>query len=232
MNFNSKKPKVSSDITKEIELKKTTNFKFSFTDFELGSIEKGIVKDFSNYYLDQNHFLKVNESLFSSMKILSNENYKSAIINHSIERTMHFKILNRPESIERVENILKGYGKSNSAIEQWKDSQYVEFGVQEERFIGIIIDYNTISILYADPNHLTFPDDRFDNNTKLSFTVPSFYTKDSTSTFINKYSNYDKDKDFDKLEFCKIAFLQNQCGEMSDVELDKYLKEYYGGKNE
>lgn len=231
MAFNSKKPKISSDFTKEIEIKQTTNFKFSFTDFELGSIEKGIIKDFSNYYFDQNHFLKVNESLFLAIKIISNENYKSAIIDHSLERTMHFKILNRPESIERVEKILLAYNKSESAIEQWKDSQYLEFGVKEERFIGIIIDYNIISILYVDPNHLTFPNTRFDINAKLSYTVPSFYTKDSTTTFINQQNNYKKE-DNEKLELCKIAFLQNQSGEMSDAELEKYLIENYGGKNE
>lgn len=231
MAFNSKKPKISSDFTKEIEIKQTTNFKFSFTDFELGSIEKGIIKDFSNYYFDQNHFLKVNESLFSAIKIISNENYKSAIINHSLERTMHFKILNRPESIDRVEKILLAYNKSESAIEQWKDSRYLEFGVKEERFIGIIIDYNIISILYVDPNHLTFPNTRFDINAKLNYTVPSFYTKDSTTTFINQQNNYKKE-DNEKLELCKIAFLQNQSGEMSDAELEKYLIENYGGKNE
>ena len=231
MAFNSKKPKISSDFTKEIEIKQTTNFKFSFTDFELGSIEKGIIKDFSNYYFDQNHFLKVNESLFSAIKIISNENYKSAIINHSLERTMHFKILNRPESIDRVEKILLAYNKSESAIEQWKDSRYLEFGVKEERFIGIIIDYNIISILYVDPNHLTFPNTRFDISAKLNYTVPSFYTKDSTTTFINQQNNYKKE-DNEKLELCKIAFLQNQSGEMSDAELEKYLIENYGGKNE
>ena len=232
MKSNSKNPKVSTDFAKEIEKRQTTNFKFSFTDFELGSIEKGIIKDFSNYYSDQNHFLKVNESLFAAIKILSNENYKSAIIEHNLERTMHFKILNRPESIERVEQILTGYNKSKTVLEQWRDSQYVEFGVKEERFIGILIDFNIISILYVDPNHLTFPDDRFDNNMKLSFTVPSFYKKDSTSTFINQYSSFDEKNDLEKLEYCKIAFLQNQDGQISDIELDQYLKRYYGGKNE
>lgn len=232
MGFNKGKPKLPQGYLEEIQNKQTLNFKFSFTDFELGSIEKGIIKDFSNYYFNQNHFLKVNESLFASIKILSNENYKSAIINHSVEKTMHFKILDKPESIERIERILRGYNKSESTIEQWKESKYIEFGVQEERFIGIIIDYNIISILYVDPNHLTFPNNRFDINMKLSYTVPSFYTKNSTSTFINNQNGSTKSHEEDKLDYCKIAFLQNESGEMSDVELANFLREQYGGKNE
>ena len=233
MGKNEKKPKISQDFYKELEEKQTTNYTFSFTDFELGSIERGIIKDFSDYYSDQYHFLKVNESLFSAIRILSKENYKSTIINHSLEKTMHFKILDRPESIERVEKILtEGYHKSKTAIEQWKDNKYVEFGVQEERFIGIILDYNIISILYVDPNHLTFPNNKFDLNLKMSYTVPSLYPKDSTSTFINKNNGYNKNIDIDKLDYCKIAFIQNQSGDINDEELEKYLIKYYGGKNE
>ena len=66
----------------------------------------------------------------------------------------------------------------------------------------------------------------------MSYTVPSLYPKDSTSTFINKNNGYNKNIDIDKLDYCKIAFIQNQSGDINDEELEKYLIKYYGGKNE
>lgn len=223
------------ELDAEIEKKKNTKFTFSFNDFELNSLESGKIRDFNNNYEGIKHFLRVNGCLFDALKLLSNETYKTTIIEHKLERIMHFKLLDRPESVQKINNILiNGYDKSENTIKQWEDSKYVEFGyTDEERFIGIIIDYNIISILYVDPNHLTFPNKNFDIDRKLNYTTPGLFSKKSTSTIdLNKdmenSAEIIKDKDYKKEEY-EMAILENINGKMTDTEMAEFCREVYKG---
>ena len=234
-----KKPKQLNELDAEIEKKKNTQYTFSFNDFELDSLETGKIRGFNNNYEGIKHFLRVNGCLFEALKILSKETFKTTIIERKLERIMHFKLLEREESIKKINNILiNGYNKSENTIKQWEDSKYVEFGyTDEERFIGIIIDYNIISILYVDPNHLTFPDTRFDLDRKLNFTTPGLFSKKSTSTIdFNKTMETTaeaiKNRDYKK-EGYEMAIEENINGKMTDSEMAEFCREIYRGeKNE
>mgnify|MGYP003298747521 CR=1 FL=1 len=116
---------------------------------------------------------------------------------------IHFKILEREESKNRITEILvEVYGKSPKAVEELKEgSQFVEFGMTDGcRYIGVIIDYHIIEILYLDPNHLTFVNYKFNIPSKMSYTVPSMYNLKS-----DKYLNSNTSNSF--VPFSKRIFV-------------------------
>ena len=195
-------------------------------------IENAKIEDFKN----QEHFLKVNQYMFEAMGILSKENYKSAFIERKLERTMHCKLLEKEESVDRIQNILiDGYNMSENVIKQWSDSKYIEFGItNEERFIGILLDYNIISILYIDPYHLTFPNHNFDIPLKMSYTTPSFLTRNSTTATSIKNGINDNyyNNTFNIIEMTKMFIEDYNNGKVSDEYMYMFLKEIYGGKKD
>ena len=172
-----KEIKTSQDILKLEEENKNTFYTFGFKYFEKNSTTS-LEKTFNNNYSSLIHFLKTNSDFITAMKNLSNESYKTTIIDSKLNKTMHFKILEREESRERITEILVDvYGNSKKAVEELKEgSQFVEFGLTGGcRYIGVIIDYHIIEMLYLDPNHLTFVDYKFDVSSKMSYTVPPIY---------------------------------------------------------
>ena len=231
------KAQIAQEISSKIQEQQTKNFTFSFNYFEFDSLKSGEIKEFNNNFRDQGHFLKVNRCLYEAMKYLSNESYKSAIIDRKLENTMHCKVLDREESIDRIQSILiEGYDKSENLINQWEESKYIEFGItDEERFIAILIDYNIISILYMDPNHLTFPNYKFDIPLKMSYTTPSFLTRSSTTKVglqigLNNISDYEEY--YNTIEMTKDLIKEYNEGKVQDDDIYEFLKEIYGGKRD
>lgn len=237
MSKKNNKPQIAQEINSKIQEQQKKNFTFSFNYFEFDSLQSGVIKEFNNNFINQEHFLKVNRCLFEAMKYLSNESYKSAIIDRKLKKTMHCKLLDKEDSVDRIQSILiDGYNKSENIIKQWDDSKYIEFGItDEERFIGILLDYNIISILYMDPNHLTFPNHRFDIPLKMSYTTPSFLTRKSTTAIglqigINNAS-YDEDYET-TIELSKMLIEDYIEGKVSDDYMYNFLIEIYGGKKD
>lgn len=201
-----KQVKISQDVLALENLNKNTSFTFSFKYFETKS---KLSKDklFNSNYSSIPHFLKTNSDLIQAMKIVSMETYKSTIIDRKLENVMHFKVLEREASRERITEILVDvYGKSKSAVEELKEgSQFVEFGMTDGcRYIGVIIDYHIIEILYLDPNHLTFANSSFNIPNKMSYTVPSIYDLKSDKIINSDTSSFKFDVDISS------DLLQNQ----------------------
>lgn len=192
-----KEIKTSHDISILEEQNKNTFYTFGFRYFETDS-KSSPEKVFNSNYSSLIHFLKTNSDLISAMKIISSETYKSTIIDNKLKDVMHFKILDRENSKDRITEILvEVYGKSPTAVEELKEgSQFVEFGMSDGcRYIGVIIDYHIIEILYLDPNHLTFVNYKFNIQNKMSYTVPSIYNLKSDKHLNSKTSSFDLDVD-------------------------------------
>lgn len=229
-------PEIAQEVNSKIQEQQKKNFTFSFNYFQFDSLKSGSIKEFNNHFKNQEHFLKVNQYMFEAMGILSKENYKSAFIERKLERTMHCKLLEKEESVDRIQNILiDGYNMSENVIKQWSDSKYIEFGItNEERFIGILLDYNIISILYIDPYHLTFPNHNFDIPLKMSYTTPSFLTRNSTTATSIKNGINDNyyNNTFNIIEMTKMFIEDYNNGKVSDEYMYMFLKEIYGGKKD
>ena len=189
--------KTSQDISKLEEQNKNTFYTFGFRYFETDS-KLSSEKVFNSNYSSIIHFLKTNSDLISAMKLISSETYKTTIIDNKLKDVMHFKILEREESKNRITEILvEVYGKSPKAVEELKEgSQFVEFGMTDGcRYIGVIIDYHIIEILYLDPNHLTFVNYKFNIPNKMSYTVPSMYNLKSDKYLNSNTSSFKFDVD-------------------------------------
>ncbi|MGN0974150.1 MAG: hypothetical protein ACI4OT_05345 [Bacilli bacterium] len=189
--------KTSQDISKLEEQNKNTFYTFGFRYFETDS-KLSSEKVFNSNYSSIIHFLKTNSDLISAMKLISSETYKTTIIDNKLKDVMHFKILEREESKNRITEILvEVYGKSPKAVEELKEgSQFVEFGMTDGcRYIGVIIDYHIIEILYLDPNHLTFVNNKFNIPNKMSYTVPSMYNLKSDKYLNSNTSSFKFDVD-------------------------------------
>lgn len=197
MAANNKSVKTSQNIIDLEQQNKNTNFTFSFRYFEPDS-RYSADKEFNSNYSSIPHFLKTNSDLIQAMKTVSSETYKTTIIDKKLENVMHFKILERESSRERITEILVDvYGKSQNAIEELKEgSNFLEFGMTDGcRYIGILIDYHIIELLYLDPNHLTFADYKFDIPSKMSYTTPSIYDLKSEKYINSKTSSFDFEVD-------------------------------------
>ena len=209
-----KEIKTSQDILKLEEKNKNTLYTFGFKYFEKDS-KVSLEKKFNNNYSSITHFLKTNSDFINAVKEISNETYKSTIIENKLNKRMHFKILEREESRNRITEILvEVYEKNVKVVEELKEgSQFVEFGMTKGcRYIGVIIDYHIIELLYFDPNHLTFADYEFNVSSKMSYTVPSIYDLKSEKHFdsdatgnkldLNKYlsQKYDVEKENENSE--------------------------------
>ena len=187
----------SQDISKLEEQNKNTFYTFGFRYFETDS-KLSSEKVFNSNYSSIIHFLKTNSDLISAMKLISSETYKTTIIDNKLKDVMHFKILEREESKNRITEILvEVYGKSPKAVEELNEGrQFVEFGMTDGcRYIGIIIDYHIIEILYLDPNHLTFVNYKFNIPNKMSYTVPSMYNLKSDKYLNSNTSSFKFDVD-------------------------------------
>lgn len=192
--------KTSQDISKLEEQNKNTFYTFGFRYFETDS-KLSSEKVFNSNYSSIIHFLKTNSDLISAMKHISSETYKTTIIDNKLKDVMHFKILEREDSKNRITEILvEVYGKSPKAVEELKEgSQFVEFGMTDGcRYIGVIIDYHIIEILYLDPNHLTFVNYKFNIPNKMSYTVPSMYNLKSDKYLNSDTSSFKFDVDINK----------------------------------
>lgn len=189
--------KISQDISKLEEQNKNTFYTFGFRYFETDS-KLSSEKVFNSNYSSIIHFLKTNSDLISAMKLISSETYKTTIIDNKLKDVMHFKILEREESKNRITEILvEVYGKTSKAVEELKEgSQFVEFGMTDGcRYIGVIIDYHIIELLYLDPNHLTFINYKFNIPSKMSYTVPSMYNLKSDKYLNSNTSSFKFDVD-------------------------------------
>lgn len=230
-------PEIAQEVNSKIQEQQKKNFTFSFNYFQFDSLKSGIIKEFNNHFKNQEHFLKVNQYMFEAMGILSKENYKSAFIERKLEKIMHCKLLDNEDAVDRIQNILvDGYNMSENVIEQWSDSKYIEFGItNEERFIGILLDYSVIAILYFDPHHLTFPNHRFDIKLKMSYTTPSFLTRESTTAvgLLNGINVEPYNSDYSDTIKDTITIIEEYIdGKVSDIEMYEFFKEIYGGKKD
>ena len=97
--------KTSQDISKLEEQNKNTFYTFGFRYFETDS-KLSSEKVFNSNYSSIIHFLKTNSDLISAMKLISSETYKTTIIDNKLKDVMHFKILEREESKNRITEIL------------------------------------------------------------------------------------------------------------------------------
>lgn len=236
--------KESQDLLKLIEEKKDTKYTFGFRYFETTSkVSKKIV--FNNYYSSHSHFLKSNSDLLESMRIISDETYKSTIIDKKLKRVMHFKQLDNDSARERITNILIDvYDKKEALIKELKEgSEFVEFGMTDGcRYIGVIIDYHVIELLYIDPNHLTFGDSRFNIPKKMSYTVQPFYnmvseksssfldynfSTDTNADVLNQLLNEKQKEVVDMMLLIASDLYDNK---LSNDEAAKLLKEFEGDR--
>src|SRR5699024_7818888 len=113
--------KISQDISKLEEQNKNTFYTFGFRYFETDS-KLSSEKVFNSNYSSIIHFLKTNSDLISAMKLISSETYKTTIIDNKLKDVMHFKILEREESKNRITEILvEVYGKTSKAVEELKE---------------------------------------------------------------------------------------------------------------
>lgn len=233
--------KTSSDVLKLEEEKKNQNYTFGFKHFETESKDSNEIT-FNNKFSSIIHFLKTNSDLFNSMKTISSENYKTTIIDKKLEAVMHFKLLEKDDSIERIHMILtEVFSKSENVVNQLMEgSQFVEFGMTDGcRYIGVLIDYHIIEILYLDPNHLTFPDYKFDVANKMSYTVPAIYNLKSdkylnanTSSFsfnvdVNEIlsKKYSEEKENESIQMILYIISELYDLNISDQEAISLLKE-------
>ena len=192
--------KTSHDISILEEQNKNNYYTFGFRYFETDS-KLSREKIFNSNYSSVIHFLKTNSDLISAMKLISSETYKTTIIDNKLKDVMHFKILEREDSKNRITEILVDvYGKSSSSVEELKEgSQFVEFGMTDGcRYIGVIIDYHIIEILYLDPNHLTFVNYKFNIPNKMSYTIPSMYNLKSDKYLNSNTSSFKFDVDINE----------------------------------
>lgn len=232
--------KASQDIQELEQKSKNRPYTFGFKHFET-SMKTSDEKTFNNKFSSILHFIKTNSDLINAMKLISRETYKTTIIEKKLEKVMHFKIIDRPESIERVTGILTDvYKNSKNVIDELLEgSQFVEFGMTDGcRYIGVIVDYCIIELLYLDPNHLTFADNRFDIPSKMSYTYPSLYDissdkiiNSSTSSFkfdvdINKeiYKSYSIEKEDESIKIILYAIKELYDGTISDEDAIETLK--------
>lgn len=236
-----KKIKISQDILELEEKNKNKSYSFGFKYFEI-DMKTSNEKTFNNKFSSIPHFLKTNSDLINAMKLISRESYKTTIIDKKLEKIMHFKIIDRPESIQRIVEILTDvYENSKTVIDELLEgSQFVEFGITDGcRYIGVIVDYCIIELLYLDPNHLTFVDSRFDIPNKMSYTYPSLYNVKSdkninynTSSFkfdinLNSeiYKSYTIEKDDESIQLILYILSELYDLKISDDEALSTLKE-------
>ncbi len=210
------KSKIKASIDpQEIEKQnKAKNFLFKFDDFELQSdFNQGII--FNNRYKNLTHFLKIISDLMESLKILSQHCFNNTLINGDLEKSMHLKKLENEEAINRITNIMQTIYHKNIVDQYSEGSMFIEFGrIDDCRYIGVLLDYHIINLLYIDPHHLTFKNDKFPINQKMSYTFPSLLSSSSINSSTktlgmnidNVYANeidakYMEQKEKDELEF-------------------------------
>lgn len=172
-----KKIKTSIDPSAKEKEYKQTNYSFRFDNFKTQSeVNKSLI--FNSNYRSQEHFDKINSELFYLLQILSRKNYNNTIVQNDLKKIMHFKLLTKEDSIKRITEIIeKVYGgKTDYPKELEEGSSFLEFGIaSDSRFIAVLLDYHIISLLYPDPNHLTFPNYKFNIREKMSYSFSSPY---------------------------------------------------------
>lgn len=224
---------VKAKSIEEIEdILKNTKFSISFSYFEFSSI---CSNGFNNFYRSDSHFLKTNSDLFCALKDLSNETYNSAIITGKLKTNRHFKKIEREASINRINDILVNcYHKSENAIDQWKESVYVECGLSiGSRVIGILINYSRIELLFIDPNHLVFPSDKFPTKIKMQYEFNALYNLTSDiqlSEFVKKEAvvvNCDKEEERERLKLYEEAIKEFKNGNFGASEFASYCELIY-----
>lgn len=241
----SSKKKIKPSIDpKEIELQnKAKNYLFKFDDFETQSgTDKGIT--FNNKFMSLLHFLKVNADFIESLSILSQRCFNNTLINGELEKSMHFKILDRSETIQRITDIMNTIYHKNIVDQYSEGSMFVEFGrIDDCRYIGVLLDYHIINLLYVDTHHLTCINDRFDIKRKMSYIFSSLYSSSSVnsstktlgidvdSLYLNEMNEkYMEQKDGAELWSYREMQKDLYDGKMSSEEVIEYLKDLEGEK--
>lgn len=235
---NKRKIKPSIDPQKTEKENKTKNYLFRFDNFEIQSgIDKKIT--FNNQYMSLLHFLKVNADLVESLKILSQHCYNNTLINGELKKSMHFKILDRDDTIQRIIKIMNTIYNKNIVDQYSEGSLFIEFGrIDDCRYIGVLIDYHIINLLYIDAHHLTCKDEKFDINRKMSYTYPSLLTVNSINSqtrtvgmdinnvFINEINEkYMEQKDKEDLSLFREIRKGLYDGDYTDKEVIELLKD-------
>lgn len=234
-----KKVKSSLDPSAKEKEYKETNYSFRFDNFKTTS-EVNTSLTFNSNYKSREDFDNINSELFYMMKILSEKNYNNTIVSNDLKKIMHFKLLTNEDAIQRINEIIeKVYGgRTDYSKELEEGSSFLEFGISgDSRFIAVLLDYHIISLLYPDPNHLTFPDTNFDINRKMSYTFPPLYNlknnihNDKTTTNV-VYGSYDgsenkylDQKDREELKSYRTLTKQLYDKEISEEDTIEYLKE-------
>lgn len=233
--------KTSIDPQEIEKQNKAKNYLFKFDDFELQSdINKGII--FNNQYMSLVHFLIIITDLIESLKILSERCFNDTLINGELEKTMHFKKLENEDAINRITNIMKTIYHKNIVDQYSEGSIFIEFGrIDDCRYIGVLLDYHIINLLYIDPHHLTFKNNRFNIKQKMSYSFPSLLStttiNNSTKTLgidiTNQYikeinTTYIEQKEKDELDFYKNIQKELYDGKYTDEEVVEFLKSMEG----
>ena len=233
-----KKVKSSLDPSVKEKEYKQTNYSFRFDNFKTTSeVNKSLT--FNSNYSSQEHFEKINSDLFYMMQILSRKNYNNTIVQNDLKKNMHFKLLTEEKSIKRVTEIIeKVYGgRTDYPKELEEGSAFLEFGIADDsRFIAVLLDYHIISLLYPDPNHLTFPDYRFNIKEKMSYSFPAPYglnsngnNKTTTNVVYNLFDDtenrYLDQKDRKELNVLRTLMRQLSDKEISEKDAIEYLIE-------
>lgn len=229
---------------KEIENQnKAKNYLFKFDDFEIQSgINQGII--FNNQYMSLIHFLKIVSDLIESLKILSKHSFNTTLINGELEKSMHFKKLDNDGAIERINNIMQIIYHKKVVDQYGEGSIFIEFGrIDDCRYIGVLLDYHIINLLYIDPHHLTFKDDKFNIKQKMSYSFPSLLTTSSINSstktlgvdITNQYAyeinkKYIEQRDKEELDWYREMQKELYDGNYSDFEVTECLKQMEGAK--
>lgn len=227
-----------SDNPIEIAKKnKETNYTFGFQYFHLESTKDTTV-EFNNNYSSEVHFIKIISDLMDSLKTLSTKNYNNTIVTKELEHVMHFKEFSNDNANTRIKELLIKVFNNNAQVvkELNEGSTFIEFGkIDDSRYVGALIDYHIIELLYIDPHHLTFPDTRFNISQKMSYSFPSpleQHRSSSTKLFGNSSQLYDEinttymnQQNKNKLELYEMITNELKTGKMSNETAINFLKE-------
>ena len=222
-------------LQEESQNKKIT---LGFSCFKAESV-KNDKYTFNNHYSSLSAFLKNNGELFEVFSRITKYSAKDILKDVKIKEDYKFKLLDRPETLEKIMIVLKKcYSVPEKTLEQWRENKYIECGVNSEsRFIGMLMEENKIEVFFLDPNHLICPDERYPIKYKMKYDYPQVTRRvnskkeidDEFKKVCDAYYNEKKEELLDYFIFMVEDIRTGRCTDINQIiELYDSYKDEYG----